>query len=180
MSCQFVYIIGPGGAGKSTAGRLAADILGWKVIDLDEEFCHSIMNIRVFIKTFGYEEYVLKNSLFFRQLRERITPLNTLFILSSGFLSTDVCEEIIKYNRKVVKETGTSVLIMPSPDYDISLKYIIDRQLSRGLGLNAASETLKFKQRFNEYIKIADAIIFSVGTPEEVASLIIDEVKMAQ
>ena len=34
-----IFLSGPGGAGKSTAGRIISDILGCAVIDLDDEFC---------------------------------------------------------------------------------------------------------------------------------------------
>lgn len=177
MDKQCIYIIGPGGAGKSTAGHLAAEILDWTVVDLDEAFCQYIMNIRKFIKIFGYEKYVVRNSLLLRQLLTERTSLKTIFILSSGFLSTDVCEETIKANREIVKKTGLTVLLMPSPDYQYSLECIVSRQLSRGLGLNAATETRKFQQRFNDYINMGEIKIFSTDTPEVIACKIVKEVQ---
>ncbi|HCD3191521.1 TPA: shikimate kinase, partial [Klebsiella oxytoca] len=92
---MIVYIIGPGGAGKTTTGRLVAELLGWTAIDLDQAFCQYIMNIRQFIKQFGYEKYVIRNSLLLNELLVERTGLKSVFILSSGFLSTDICQEIL-------------------------------------------------------------------------------------
>jgi len=40
-----IFIIGPGGVGKSTCGPILASMLDCKFIDLDEEFCQRIVNI---------------------------------------------------------------------------------------------------------------------------------------
>ena len=35
-----IYLVGYMGAGKTTAGRLLAEKLGWRFVDLDEAFEH--------------------------------------------------------------------------------------------------------------------------------------------
>lgn len=40
------FLIGLGGAGKSTVGKILSDMLGYIEIDLDSEFCERISNIR--------------------------------------------------------------------------------------------------------------------------------------
>lgn len=175
---MIVYIIGPGGAGKTTTGRLVAELLGWTAIDLDQAFCQYIMNIRQFIKQFGYEKYVIRNSLLLNELLVERTGLKSVFILSSGFLSTDICQETILKNRKTVNRTGVTILLMPSTDYETSLECIIFRQLTRGLKLNKETEIRKFEQRFVDYISMGEIKIFSMDKPSLIAKKIVKELQL--
>jgi len=170
-----IFLIGPGGAGKSTVGKIVSDILGYVAIDLDDEFCERIINIREFIKCYGYESYLEQNSALLRELIITHHHQDTLFILSSGFLSTDIRPDIIENNKKVVNEKGFSVLLMPSRHYDEALLCIIDRQLKRGFSLQREKEEKKFNHRFYEYIKMGDMKIFSMDKPEEIAAKIANE-----
>ncbi|CAI1622383.1 shikimate kinase [Serratia quinivorans] len=41
---DYIFLIGPGGAGKSTVGKILSATPGYNLIDLDDEFCERIMN----------------------------------------------------------------------------------------------------------------------------------------
>ncbi|MEX0555857.1 shikimate kinase [Klebsiella grimontii] len=41
-----LFLIGPGGVGKSTVGALLAQAMNYRFIDLDSEFCEQLLNIR--------------------------------------------------------------------------------------------------------------------------------------
>lgn len=56
-------------------------------------------------------------------------------MLSSGFLATDVCPEIVAVNRQLVRQSGYSILLLPSEDIDIATRIVVARQLMRGFGL---------------------------------------------
>jgi shikimate kinase len=170
-----IFLIGPGGAGKSTVGKFLSDILGYIVVDLDNEFCERIINIREYIKSHGYESYLEKNSLLLKNLLIEHSEHNTLFILSSGFLSTDIRSDIVDENKRVLSEHGFSVLIMPSRNYDEAMECIVDRQLNRGFSLVRKKEEEKFSQRFNEYIEMGNLKIFSMEKPECIAVKIASE-----
>jgi shikimate kinase len=170
-----IFLIGPGGAGKSTVGKLLAEQLGYVAIDVDDVFCARIANIREYIKSRGYESYLELNSTLLRTLQVEYAGHNRLFILSSGFLSTDIRPDIVETNRKMVSEQGFSVLLMPSQNYTEALGCIINRQLNRGFGLVREKEELKFSQRFDEYSQMGDLKIFSMQTPELIAAKIVDE-----
>jgi shikimate kinase len=60
-----IFIVGPGGVGKSTAGKILAAKLGFTFIDLDQVFCERIENIRLYVRRFGYEKYCYTNSTLF-------------------------------------------------------------------------------------------------------------------
>ncbi|HBQ3113324.1 shikimate kinase [Klebsiella pneumoniae] len=170
-----VFLTGPGGAGKSTAGRIISDILGCAVIDLDDEFCERIQNIREFIHCKGYESYLEQNCALLRELLAENCQHDSLFILSSGFLSTDIRRDIVESNKKLVREKGVSVLLMPSRNYEEALACIIDRQLNRGFSLVREKEEKKFFQRFHEYLDTGDLNIFSMAEPEYIAKKIVSE-----
>ncbi len=163
-----LYLIGPGGVGKTTVGPLIARRLGWPSIDLDEEFCRNIENIGDYIRQKGYESYVIANSqLFTRLLSEQSTP--SVLALSSGFLSTNILPKIINSNRALAKQTGTSVLILPNPDTDDAAQIILARQMTRGFGLNPEAEAAKYLSRVHEYQELADHQIISNKSPEAIA-----------
>lgn len=171
---DFVFLIGPGGAGKSTVGKFLAARLGYAKVDLDDEFCERILNIREFIALNGYESYLLENAKLLETLLEE-AEADSVFVLSSGFLATDIRPDIVARNRKRVAESGTSVLLMPSRDFQQAANCIVERQLQRGFGLKRESEIAKFSQRFELYLLSGDVQIFSMAAPEVIAASIFDE-----
>ena len=81
-----VYLIGYMGAGKTTAGRLLADKLGWHFVDLDQAFkeIHGYSTAD-YIRSFGLEDFRKKENY-------RITQLNKMLIgrlLSHGISVTE-------------------------------------------------------------------------------------------
>ena len=175
---DYIFLIGPGGAGKSTVGKLLSNRLNYMMVDLDDEFCERIVNIREYIKLHSYESYLEQNSMLLNKLLVEHANHNTLFVLSSGFLSTDIRQDIVESNRRVVIEQGFSVLLMPSQDYHEAMKCIVYRQLTRGFSLVGKKEEEKFRKRFREYIELGDLKIFSMEKPELIAAKIADQLGM--
>ena len=58
---MIIFIIGPGGVGKTTSGEILAKLLSYKFIDLDQKFCEQIENIGTYINNEGYKKYCYKN-----------------------------------------------------------------------------------------------------------------------
>ena len=50
-----IRLVGPGGAGKSTAGAILAQRLGVSLIDLDEEFIANVGDLSLYIEEHGYD-----------------------------------------------------------------------------------------------------------------------------
>lgn len=164
-----LFLIGPGGAGKSTVGALLAARLGYTFADLDTLFCERIANIRDVIRSDGYEAYLEQNAALFDSLLRASQGRDVLFVLSSGFLSTDIRPDIVQRNRQRVRESGFSVLLMPSRDENEACRCIVERQLTRGFGLVKEKEEAKFRQRFAEYMTLGDKQIFSMDAPDVIA-----------
>ena len=176
MKRERIFLIGPGGVGKTTVGRLLAPHLGYGLLDLDEEFCSRVRPIRNFLDAHGYAAYVRRNAELFHELLALYGPASgTLFVLSSGFLATDVEPEVIAHNRAMVRAAGVSVLLMPSPDFGVSLEVVLARQMGRGLNLEPETQARTFRDRFEAYMQLGNVQVFSAVASEEVARLIAQE-----
>lgn len=175
-----LFLIGPGGAGKSTVGALLAQAMSYRLIDLDSEFCERILNIRQYIQCNGYERYVRDNAALCSRLLAENPHEKRVVVLSSGFLATDVCPEIVAGNRQLVRQSGYSILLLPSEDIDIATRIVVARQLMRGFGLVGEKEEIKFRQRFREYCALCDCRVISSEEPERVAELVREKVAAEQ
>lgn len=157
-----LFLIGPGGVGKSTVGALLAQAMSYPFIDLDSEFCER-------------ENAALCSRLLAENPHEK-----RVVVLSSGFLATDVCPEIVASNRLLVRQAGYSILLLPSEDIDIATRIVVARQLMRGFGLVREKEEMKFRQRFREYCALDDCRVVSSEEPERVAERVREKVAAEQ
>ena len=96
-------------------------------------------DIGAYIDESGYDRYVEANSALAHRL-VRATTEKSVFVLSSGFLVTDVRPDIVERNRQLVSSAGCTVLILPSQDIEEACQVTVERQLRRGLGLNLERE----------------------------------------
>lgn len=170
-----IFLIGPGGVGKTTCGKILADIIGYNFIDLDTEFCRRVEDVTVYINNNGYEKYCFENSrLFYNILNKSVE--NFVVSLSSGFLVHENFDELTLQHKQTLKNCGISILILPSNSLDKSLEIVVKRQLARGFGLDENSERAKFAQRYPIYKKLGDIKIFSQDKPEIIAEQIKKEI----
>ncbi len=171
-----IFIIGPGGVGKTTCGRLLANKLGCESIDLDEEFINKLGNIDDYINEQGYERYCLDNSRLFYEILEKIHP-DCVFVLSSGFFAYDSGEGLAGEHIKTVREQGVSILLLPSESLEKSADIVVKRQLERGLGYTEETEINKFNRRYPKYKELGDIKIFSADSPAEIAQKMMSEIE---
>lgn len=166
-----IYLLGPGGAGKSTLGPLIARELAMPSIDLDHEFCRRVENIGEFIARNGYATYRAQN-LELAQLLVAKAPEPFVFIASSGFLAAAKNTAGRQEADRLIKG-GYRIVLVPSLDISTSTSVIVERQLKRGYGLQRDSEEKKSRERFEIYCNIGDAIVASFGDPNITASLVV-------
>lgn len=168
---DFVFLIGPGGVGKTTTGQYLADRMGYDFVDLDAYFCEKVANIRHFISDFGYREYVIMNSRCFREVIHNCRS-NTVMSLSSGFLIAEEVDEVVAANREYVQRFGVAVLLSPSSDHQKAADIVAKRQAARGFGLNEPQERKKFLARIAIYEGFANYTVISAGHPKDTADQI--------
>lgn len=126
-----IFLIGPGGVGKSTCGAILANMLTYTFVDLDKEFCNRIEIISTYIQNKGYKKYCEENSKLFYDLLEK-NKNNTVFALSSGFLVHENMNTLTTKHKKTLQTQGISILLLPSNDREKSTEIVVKRQLSRG------------------------------------------------
>lgn len=172
-----IFLIGPGGVGKSTCGKILASLLGFNFIDLDTEFCERIEKIGTYINKFGYEKYCFENSkLFYEIISQHLEDF--VLCLSSGFLIHENMNELTLKHKQSLKDFGISIMLLPSESLTISTKIVIRRQLLRGFGLKKDRENIKFVRRFSIYKELGDIKIFSHDKPEIIAKQMKKEISL--
>jgi len=177
---NLIFFIGPGGVGKTTVGGEFANLLGCEFTDLDQEFCDRIENIGTYIDTNGYLSYVERNSILLKDLMQDIdsaaSPYDHVIALSSGFLSNDTPDIILKDNLERVFNNGLAVLLLPSEDIDEGARVVVERHLARDRGHTEENSDAVYRRRYHEYLEFDCLCIFSNKAPQEVAGEIRERV----
>lgn len=163
-----VFIIGPGGVGKTTCGELFANLLGYRFVDLDSEFMARVGHIGRHIEDEGYSSYCHSNSALFYSLLEEQSS-DTVFALSSGFLVYEDTDPELSKHKDTIRDLGVSILLLPSRSVEESEEIIVSRQMSRGIFCRRESERKKIRNRFPKYREYGDIQIFSCQQPVQVA-----------
>jgi shikimate kinase len=167
---QSIFLLGPGGVGKSTLGRNLAPRLGLPLIDLDFAFCDAFAQIGQFIGEHGYVRYRAENlDLAVRLVQEAGGPV--LLVTSSGFLAAAPGSDNHRRAHALVA-TGYGITLLPALDIDVATPIVVERQLQRGFGFERESEIRKFRERFAAYRHAGDMSIFSTAEPDEIAAVV--------
>ncbi|WP_300074368.1 shikimate kinase [uncultured Ruegeria sp.] len=162
---RHIFLIGPGGVGKTSSGPHLARLIGCEFVDLDELFMSGPGHIGRYIKEHGYAQYVRENSkLFFEHIVGRVPPC--VCALSSGFLIAETEVETVELNSTAVRKEGFSILLLPHADPDECAKIVAIRQAQRGLSLRQEIEHSKFLARLPVYRSLADQVTVFQGQPE--------------
>lgn len=151
-------------------GRELSPRLDRRLIDLDFEFCAAIAEIGGFIRDRGYGQYRAENlALASRLVASASAPM--IFVASSGFLAAERGSDDYRDARALVR-SGYGITLLPSLDIDLATPIVVERQLTRGLGLEVETETRKFRERFERYRNVGEMIVASIATPAEIADTI--------
>lgn len=164
------HLIGPGGAGKTTAGPLLADRLGWHFMDLDRAFIAREGDIATYMAGHGYAGYAQRNVAVYR---EEIAALAapTVVALSSGFMTYPAAMGP-QYTglREAIAHDALTALLLPSFDLEACVEVIVRRQLARPyLPGNRASEEARIRERFPQFMALRCTRFDSSGTPAQLA-----------
>lgn len=156
---RLLFLIGPGGVGKSTLGRLLAPALGRRLIDLDNEFCERIAPIGTYVREVGPTSYAHANSALALNLASKaVAP--SVFVTSSGFLSVENPLGVQQANSNLLR-SGYAISVLPSVDLIEASCIVIKRQLGRGFGLKREIEEQKFSRRFPIYLTRGDMLLLA-------------------
>jgi shikimate kinase len=106
-----IYLIGYMGAGKTTAGRMLAEKLGWHFVDLDEAFAqiHGYTTAE-YIRQFGLEDFRKKEKYVLEDLADQVPYEKVIYATGGGY----PCWED---NMECLRELGTSIYIRWKPEH---------------------------------------------------------------
>ena len=106
-----IYLVGYMGAGKTTAGRLLAEKLGWQFVDLDEAFkeIHGYTTAE-YIRTFGIEDFRKKEKYVVEDIADAAPFEKVIYATGGGY----PCWED---NMDCLRELGTSIYIRWKPEH---------------------------------------------------------------
>lgn len=106
-----VYLVGYMGAGKTTAGRLLADKLGWHFVDLDEAFeqIHGLTPAE-YIRRYGIEAFRRKEKYVVEDLADESPYEHVIYATGGGY----PCWED---NMDCLLELGSSIYLRWKPEH---------------------------------------------------------------
>lgn len=168
-----IRLIGPGGAGKSTAGALLAERLGVRFVDLDERFRADAGDISAYIASHGHLAYAARNvEVCLDALRG---AAGGVLALSSGFMTypEDVHPAYPRLRRETAAGPATFVLL-PSLDLETCVAETVRRQLGRPFSRSAEREEEVIRRRFALYRALAAPTIETMRPVAEVVAAIAD------
>ena len=124
-----IYLVGYMGAGKTTAGRLLADKLGWHFVDLDDAFeqIHGLSTAD-YIRRYGIEEFRKKEKYVVEDLADQVPFEKVIYATGGGY----PCWED---NMDCLRELGTSIYIRWKPEHlakRLSLTDLSERPVLQG------------------------------------------------
>jgi shikimate kinase len=154
QSKPMIHLVGPGGAGKTTAGAALAERLGVAFVDLDAEFVARNGDISAYLDTHGYEAYAARNvSLYSVLISEPERP--DVVALSSGFMTyrDNVHSHYVRWRERIASSKSTFVLL-PSLDLENCVAEVVRRQLCRPFARAAEREEQVIRTRFPIYASL--------------------------
>ena len=167
-----IQLIGPGGAGKSTAGAALATRLGMPFYDLDREFERRRGDIDRWIDVRGYEAYACENVKVYLEIVRN--PPEAVLALSSGFMVyppavhpayASVCQAIVG--------SQSTFVLLPSCEREACVAETVRRQRGRAIGRrSAAREEVVIRERFERYMALPAMKVETMRPAAEVAALI--------
>jgi shikimate kinase len=126
-----LHLIGPGGAGKTTAGAALAERLGASFTDLDAEFARRNRDISAYLETHGYDSYAERNVELYSTLIGASARFG-IVALSSGFMTyRDDVHPAYVYWRERIASSNTTFVLVPSLDLETCVAETVLRQLGR-------------------------------------------------
>lgn len=175
-----IQLIGPGGAGKSTAARLIAERLGCPFHDLDRQFESVHGDIDRFLDRRGYEAYASANIDVYITL-----DLNSpgVLAMSSGFMTyPDRCHPALPALKRAIESSPAAVVLLPSVDLEVCVTETVRRQRERGLPGRRSDtrEAEVIRERFPVYRALGLPHVETMQSPTRVAIAVIESLRRVE
>lgn len=165
-----MFLVGPGGAGKTTVGTALAGRLGVRFVDLDAEFAARHGDISAYIDERGYAAYASANVDVFSTLASALEP-HDVVALSSGFMTyaNDVHPDYPLWRQSIASNPAT-VVLLPSFELEVCVAETVRRQLARPFARSAEREEQVIRARFPAYFGLKNRRVETMRPVEQVVA----------
>lgn len=177
LAGEHIFLIGPGGVGKSTLGAELCRQTDWPLVDLDHRFCDRVGIIGPFIESHGYAAYRAANLKLAIDIVESLTR-PTVVVTASGFLAAPPATADFQQALALVRR-GYSLTLLPSLDLAEATAIVVNRQMGRGYTSDRPAETIKFQSRFAVYRELGDMLVVSAASADQTAGAAIRALGMS-
>lgn len=165
-----IHLVGPGGAGKSTTGKIVAELLGCPFHDLDRLFEERHGSIDDFIALHGYPAYARRNVETYEEIEARALAI---LAVSSGFMTypEDVHPRLPTIRRSIATLSST-VVLLPSLDLEPCVAETLRRQRARPRAQHRtdAREEQVIRERFPVYVALAARKVTTMRPAADIAA----------
>src|SRR6185503_11768276 len=145
---QVIRLVGPGGAGKTTAGVALARRLDIPFVDLDRRFASRYGNISHFLQTHGYQAYAAGNVQVYLDTLASC-PEEAVFALSSGFMTYgDEAHPAYPDIIQGIAGSRSTVALLPAFELELCVAETVRRQLQRPFCRPVEREEQVIRSRF--------------------------------
>ena len=161
-----IHLVGPGGAGKSTAGLALATRLGVQFVDLDQQFTARAGDISVYLADHGYDGYAAQNIQVYLETLGSLRA-DAVIAVSSGFMTYgDHAHPAYRGLRRDIVHSRSTVVLLPFFDHDTCVDETVRRQLKRPFSRSPEREEQVIRARIGVHWELP-AKKFETGWPVE-------------
>ena len=168
-----IHLVGPGGAGKSTAGRIVAELLGWPFHDLDRVFERRHGDIDDFIRRHGYIAYARSNVETYRAIPP---SRSAILALSSGFMTyPDSIHPALPVVRQSIARLSSTFVLLPSLHVEECVAETVRRQRERPMPHHRSDDREEdvIRERFPIHMALPARKVTTMRDPAEIAAEIV-------
>lgn len=169
-----VYLIGYMAAGKTTVGRILAELLGWKFVDLDDAFMeiHGL-SVADYIRQYGIEDFRRKEKYVLEDIADMAPTENVVYATGGGY----PCYED---NMECLKELGTSIYLRWKAEDLVTRLLLTDLSERPVLQGRSREELLSFVnpqlEARNPFYEQADIIIDAPEADESADRILAEQI----
>jgi shikimate kinase len=163
-----IHLIGPGGAGKSTAGAALAARLGLPFVDLDRRFSERAGDISQYLDRHGYPAYARENIETYRSCLAAAAGCSVV-ALSSGFMTyPERIHRAYPALRAEIASSPSTFVLLPSFDREVCVGETVRRQSLRPFRRSRGEEEAVIRERYSIHMALPAAKIETMRPVDEV------------
>lgn len=170
-----IYITGPSGGGKTSAGRIVAQLLGRPFVNHDDLFEQRHGSIMEYWKQFGDEGLAKAMAGIVREVHAKDGQVIAPFASAFSYAEAPT---LPAENAQICKHDGFFVLLLPSHFEWRAVRILVQRNSYRqNYVVNKNDVEKNYRTRIPVLKQLADVIVYDNTSPEHAAAKIVAEVK---